>query len=1051
MSGLVAEAIAEETLRLLAERQRPRGSTYRLQFNTGFTFRDAAAIVPYLHALGVTHVYSSPYLTAQPGSPHGYDVCNHEQLNPELGTADDYAAFVAALKQHEMGQVLDVVPNHMAASSANSWWQDLLENGPSSPYAHYFDIDWRPIKDELAGKVLLPILGQQYGDALEAGELKLEHGEGAFTLRYFDHILPIAPKSVIPILEAPLEELKTALGETSEAFGEYQSILTGLAHLPSKSNTEPASMQERQREKEVIKRRLKRLESDHPQVLETVQKVVTGWNGTRGEPKSFDLLDKLLEAQAYRLSHWKAASDEVNYRRFFDINSLAALCMEHYDVFERAHRLVLELAARGDVDGFRIDHIDGLLDPLQYLWRLQWAYLAEVSRQIFVKRAAAEAGSDASAEAVPSSPTWEEVRPQILELLRQKLGLPQPDAALLPVAASPVPDVAGDSPPPRDMSPPSNSSRPLYVVVEKILGSDEPLPADWPIAGTSGYDFLHQLGGLFVEEGGLAATKQAYFRFIGERPEYAETVYRCKLLILRFAMASELQMLAHQLNRISEQHRRSRDFTLNMLRHALREVLASFPVYRTYVSPAGISDRDQRFIHNAIGHSKRRSPAIDAAVYDFLRGILLMQHPEGLEEQSRRERELFTGRFQQVTSPVMAKGVEDTAYYVYCPLISANEVGSHPEAAVISPEQFHRENIHRREQWPTSMLCTSTHDTKRSEDVRARIAVLAEIPGLWRKRVNAWSRLNRRFRADVDGLPAPSKNDEYLLYQSLVGVCPLGAVSRQEHDELVRRVQAYMEKATHEAKVRTSWVNPNGPYDHAVRDFVAKILELRKDNRFLADFRQFHEAIVDAGLYTSLSQLTLKLMSPGVPDIYQGQELWNLSLVDPDNRRPVDYAPRKWLLGELTAALAAGPQRQLELARELARNPRDSRLKLFVTSQLLKFRRDQPALFSSGTYQPLEVVGPKAKHLCAFAWRSEGQSALVIVPRLIASLGLERTPGVDPPVFSSQVWAETAVNLDSTFAGRWKNVLTGEALDMSGALSASRVLEGFSVAVLCSS
>ncbi|MBC7855685.1 MAG: malto-oligosyltrehalose synthase [Pirellulaceae bacterium] len=1040
--------IADTTLRLLAERQRPRGSTYRLQFNAGFKFRDAAEIVPYLHALGVTHVYSSPYLTSQPGSPHGYDVCNHEQLNPELGTAEDYVAFVTALETHGLGQILDVVPNHMAASNSNGWWLDLLENGVSSPYAHFFDIDWRPIKDELAGKVLLPILGQQYGDALEAGELKLEHGEGAFTLRYFDQVLPIAPKSAMPILEAPLEELKTALGEASEAFGEYQSILTALAHLPPKSTTDPAAVQERQREKEVIKRRLKRLESDHPLVLEAVQRVVTNWNGAPGDTKSFDPLDKLLEAQAYRLSHWKAASDEVNYRRFFDINSLAALCMEHYDVFERAHRLVLELAARGDVDGFRIDHIDGLLDPLQYLWRLQWAYLAEVSRQIFVKRVAEDAGSNALAEAVPSSPTWEEVRPQVLDLLQQKLGLPQPDPALLPVSGSPPPDVAGDSPPPRDMNPRQSSSRPLYVVVEKILGSDEPLPADWPIAGTSGYDFLHQLGGLFVETEGLAATKQTYFRFIGERPEYAETVYRCKLLILRFAMASELQMLAHQLNRISEQHRRSRDFTLNMLRHALREVLASFPVYRTYVSPAGISDRDQRFIHNAIGHSKRRSPAIDAAVYDFIRGTLLLQHPEGLEEHSRRERELFTGRFQQVTSPVMAKGVEDTAYYVYCPLISANEVGSHPEAAVISPEQFHRENLHRREQWPASMLGTSTHDTKRSEDVRARIAVLAEIPGLWRKRVNARSRLNRRFRSDVDGLPAPSKNDEYLLYQSLVGVWPLGTVSRHEHDELVRRVQAYMEKATHEAKVRTSWVNPNGPYDHAVRDFVGKILEPRKDNRFLADFRHFHESIVDAGLYTSLSQLTLKLMSPGVPDIYQGQELWDLSLVDPDNRRPVDYAPRKWLLGELTATLAAGPQRQLELARELARNPRDSRLKLFVTSQLLKFRRDQPALFSSGTYQPLEIVGPKAKHLCAFAWRSERLSAVVIVPRLIASLGIERTPGVDPPVLSAHAWAETAVNLDSTFTGRWKDVLTGEAVEIGGALSASQVLGSLSVAVL---
>ena len=1040
-------SIADNVLRTLQERSYPRGATYRLQFHAGFKFKDAAAIVPYLHALGVTHVYASPFLTAQPGSPHGYDVCNHEQLNPELGTSEDFAAFVGALKQHGMAQILDVVPNHMAASSANPWWLDLLESGLASPYAHFFDIDWRPVKDELAGKVLLPILGQQYGDALEAGDLKLEHGEGSFSVRYFDSLLPIAPETTVSILESRLPELKQTLGEGSDALGEYQSILSALAHLPPQSTSDPAAIQERQREKEVIKRRLKRLESDHPPVLEALQRVVAEWNGQPGEPRSFDQLDKLLEAQAYRLSHWKAASDEVNYRRFFDINTLAALCMEHYDVFERTHRVVLELAARGDVDGLRIDHIDGLLDPLQYLWRLQWAYLAEVARQIHARRAEAAAAAGESA-----LPPWEEVRPDVLSLLCRRLGLPPPDPSCLslasPTSAAEPTDSAGEAnPQPERIPAPDGSPYPLYVVVEKILGPDEPLPGNWPVAGTTGYDFVPQLGGLFLEDGGLQAIKQSYFRFLGERMEYPETVYRCKLLILRFAMASELQMLAHRLNRISEQHRRSRDFTLNMLRHALQEILASFPVYRTYVSPAGISDRDQRFIHIAIGQSKRRSPAIDAALYDFIRSTLLLQHPEGLSEQARHERELFTGRFQQVTSPVMAKGVEDTAFYVYCPLIAMNEVGSHPEAAIVSPEQFHRDNLHRSQHWPLSMLGSSTHDTKRSEDVRARIAVLAEIPSLWRKRVNTWTRLNRRFRADVDGLPAPSKNDEYLLYQTLVGVWPLTHPGGEEHATLIRRLQLYMEKATHEAKVRTSWVNPNVPYDHAVRDFVANIMEPRKENRFLADLQQFHEAIVDAGLYTSLSQVVLKLMSPGVPDIYQGQELWDFSLVDPDNRRPVDYASRCWLLGELEAVLATGSEHFRALAMQLGKTPRDSRLKLLVTSRLLKLRREQPALFA-GTYQPLEVTGPAAKHVCAFAWKGEAKSALVIVPRLIASLGLEREPGSLPTVLDPQTWGETAVTLDSSFAGRWTNVLTGAPLELTGPVPVAQLLAGFPVAVL---
>lgn len=1117
----LAEEIGSEVLAIIERRRRSRGSTYRLQFNAQFTFRDATELIPYLHRLGVTHVYSSPYFVAQPGSPHGYDVCRHDQLNPEIGTAEDYAAFVAALRAHDIGQVLDVVPNHMAASSANPWWMDVLENGLSSPFAHFFDIDWQPVKDELAGKVLLPILGEQYGSALEAGQLLVGLVDGGFVLHYFDHVLPIGPKTSMSILNHRLEELQTALGDSSDGFIEYQSILTALQHLPPASARSPEAMVERQREKEVVRRRLRRLSADEPVVAEFLDRNVAEFNGTPGDPQSFDRLDELLRSQVYRLCHWRSASDEVNYRRFFDINGLAAICVEAADVFERTHRLVMQLLARGDVDGLRIDHIDGLLDPSRYLWRLQWAYLAELAWQVFAAKSGAslpnalpeapvlaiaaddaarpltllngEAGVEtmpppqvagsigavvleqegdernsrtAILETAPVPTSWSDLRPHVMRSLCDRLRLPYPDRALLELGQSPMPseqDATKPVPDENDVYLRSFTSAfelPLYVVVEKILGPDEPLPDAWPVAGTSGYDFLQLANGLLVDPQGFRDLTRCYERFVNEKVEFSEVSYACKVLILRFSMSSELQMLAHRLNRISEDHRRSRDFTLNMLRLALRETLASFPVYRTYAGPAGVSERDRRFVNQAIARAKRRSPVADTAIFDFLRGVLLLEHPDSISDEARNWRELFAGRFQQVTSPVMAKGVEDTAFYLYCPLASVNEVGSHPDVAPVSIESFHQENVQRLRQFPTAMLATSTHDTKRSEDVRARINVLAEMPHLWRKTCNYWLRLNRRWHREVDGLPAPSRGDEYLFYQTLVGFWPATRPSDEEHAELIARLQAYMEKSTREAKARTSWVNPNADYDEAVREFVAKVLQRRKDNRFLAVFEQFHEEVLDWGLYTALSQVALKMMSPGVPDLYQGQDLWDFSLVDPDNRRPVDYALRRQLLGELQAEVQAGAAHQQELARRLASSPRDPRLKLYVTWRLLELRRRLARLFAEGQYVPLAVTGANAKHVCAFTWQlpedHSSEQVVVVVPRLLAQLATTGLPTDGEPVgpralWTADTWGDTQVEFMIPTGHRLRNLFSGVELTARPAIRVDALFGEFPIAVMTSS
>jgi (1->4)-alpha-D-glucan 1-alpha-D-glucosylmutase len=1029
-----AEWLARSIARTAQERFCRPTSTYRIQFEQGrMTFRDAANIVPYLADLGVSHLYASPCQKVRSGSTHGYAIVDYGQLDPGLGDAGDYRTLVETLHKNTMGQILDTVSNHMSAASAeNLWWTDVLENGPASPHAAFFDIDWHPVKEELRHRVLLPILGGQYGRVLESGELKLEYRDGAFFLRYGQTLLPIEPRSYGTVLTLGLDALKETMPPESEELRELESIITAVEHLPDCTVIEPGGIAERQRESEVAKRRLQTLIDRAPAIADYVGRCMLEFNGTPDDPHSYDNLDKLLDAQVYRLSHWKAADDEINYRRFFDINELAAVCMESPQVFAESHGLIFDLLARGDVDGLRVDHIDGLYEPAEYLRRLQREYLLALARA--AHRRATEAASSpkrlfghdlATGIAAEPPPPWNEIEPHFLSR----------------VAAMAFTD---------------RTALPLYVVVEKILGADETLPGEWLAAGTTGYDFLNSVNGLFIDPAGLGELAAVYGRFIEQHADFREVAYQSKLLVFRTAMSSDLQLLAHRLNRISERHRRSRDFTLNALRTALREILACVPVYRTYVDRGLVGERDRHIICRAVAQAKRRNPATDAAVFDFIRGVLLLEAPPDLDEAGRHERDLFVGRFQQVTSPVMAKGIEDTAFYRHFPLLSLNEVGGDPARGATSLSEFHRHNRVRQNDWPQSLTCSSTHDTKRSEDARARINVLSEIPHLWRKSVNRWARWNRRHCRDVDGQPAPSRNDEYLFYQNLIGIWPLAAPSDKELAQLAARMVAYMEKATREAKVHTSWINPASDYDAAVRQFVAAALDGNPKNRFLADFRQFHERIVDWGLYNALSQLLLKLTSPGVPDIYQGQELWDFSLVDPDNRRPVDFAQRRKMLAGLRKDAGRNDRSLPSLARQLVQSPRDPRLKLFVTWRALQFRRQHGELFRLGDYTPLEVEGAKERHVCAFARRlsasgdAGGQIAIVIVPRLIAQL----TPPADdslpaPPPLGTAVWTDTRITLDGDWPTTLNNAFTGRDCPLADShLTLADALADFPVALL---
>jgi (1->4)-alpha-D-glucan 1-alpha-D-glucosylmutase len=949
-------------------------ATYRLQFNSQFTFKHAANLVDYLYDLGVSDCYASPLLMARQGSPHGYDITDHSKLNPEIGSEEEFAEFARRLRQRGMGLILDVVPNHMSiAGSSNRWWNDVLENGPSSPYAQFFDIDWRPPKPDLAGKALLPMLGDQYGSALENQEITVNYRQGAFFANYYETWLPLAPRSYIQILEPMLPEMMAVYGAHHPHVLELESIITALGHLPRRDETAPEMVRERQREKEIIKRRIDLLLTECDVARRALDHSLRDLNGTKGTPESFDRLERLLSDQAYRLCFWRVAADEINYRRFFDINELAAIRVEEPQVFDAVHELILRLIERGFVTGLRIDHVDGLFDPVQYLSDLQ-AACQEVR-----KRAATAGAGEAES-----------------------------------LSAYRVAD----------------PGRSFYIVVEKILSHGELMRPDWPAHGTTGYGFLNQLNGVFVETANEAGMRRVYERFTGEAPNFADLIYESKKLILRVAMSSESHVLARRLDRISEQRRFSRDFTLNSLQYALDEVIACFPVYRSYTrkEQPEVCQEDRRHIIKAIGEAKRRNPATSPSVFDFIGEILLLEDPAGLNEAQRDARRDFILRFQQLTGPVTAKGVEDTAFYRHYPLASLNEVGGEPQQFGITVEEFHGLNAQRMAERPHGLSATSTHDTKRGEDVRARINVLSEIPGKWYRAVCRWRDINRDINTRLEGEEVPDANVEYLLYQTLIGAWPLEPMDGVTYAEFVLRIQEYLIKAMREAKVHTSWISPNEDYERATRDFIEAILKLEKTNRFLRSFAEFHAPVARAGMHNSLAQTLLKITAPGVPDFYQGAELWDFNLVDPDNRRSVDFAKRRALLASLQTDEGRG---LTELVSQLIANPQDGRIKLYLTSRALRFRSERQILLAEGDYLPLAARGQKENHVIAFARVLREQVAVVVTGRFFTRLG-----DLNQPPTGADVWGDSAVALNYvSAAGLYRDLFTGRLIraERSGA------------------
>ncbi|MEJ1961521.1 MAG: malto-oligosyltrehalose synthase [Gammaproteobacteria bacterium] len=992
-------------------------ATYRIQLNAGFTFKDATALIPYLADLGISHVYCSPYFRARPGSFHGYDVVDHNSLNPEIGTRRDFDEFVAALRARGMGHILDFVPNHVGIMGAdNAWWMDVLENGKASRFADFFDIDWSPPNPALADKLLVPALGDPYGTVLERGELHLRYEAelGSFAVFYHQHRFPIDPRTYPVVIERALAQFGSPIPGTRE----LESLSAAFRNLPDRETSTPDQVIERDRDEEIHKGRLMDLLDATPELHAAIETAATEMSGAPGNTTSFDALHELLERQCYRLAYWRVAADDINYRRFFDVNDLAALRMENDAVFEATHRLVLELLRDGKLDGLRIDHPDGLYDPAQYFEKLQQ-----------------QAGL----------------------ALREAQGSHAPVADPRDAASHPEAMPAGANGTDRDTPDASTNSRPLYLLVEKITASFERLPQTWRVHGTTGYNFTNVVNGLFVDGRAKARLDRVYRSFIGDYLEWPDTAYDSKVLVLRTSLAAELNVLANQLARIAQTDRHTRDFTLTNLRQALTEVIAAFPVYRTYVTDTA-SEEDRRYIEWAIGRARRRSPSTNIPLLDFVRSMLLADI-SAVAEPFQAQVLAFARKFQQVTAPVTAKGVEDTALYRFTRLASLNEVGGEPESFGTSVRQFHTDAHNRARDWPHEMLSSSTHDTKRSEDVRARINVLSEMTANWRKSIQRWSRINRARRKIVDDFPAPGPHAEYLLYQTLLGTWPVASASDSDDTQLQQalsddaytayreRIEEYMVKAARESKRRTSWANVNEEYENALRQFIRLSLERRDGNPFPAEIEEFARRLARFGYLNSLSQTLLKLTAPGMPDIYQGNELWDWSLVDPDNRRAVDYSLRQRLLDDLKSWHADNLGEQLS---DALTSVDDGRCKLHVTWTALQLRAVHEQLFRDGSYLPLTVSGDRATHVLAFARKQADEVAIVAVPRLcLRLLGEKHRLPMGP-----EVWGDTRIEVPVKLADTvFRNTMNRKQVAVQGNdeeryLSAAAVFAEFPVALL---
>lgn len=930
-------------------------STYRLQLHEGFDFAAARRVLPYLARLGVTDVYLSPIWTSTPGSTHGYDVTDHAEVNPRLGGEAGLRRLVDRARELGLRLVVDFVPNHMGIQGGhNPYWEDVLMHGRASRYAHFFDISWQPLKRALENKVLLPTLGDQYGRVLERGELNLERDGGRFFLRYWERRFPISPRSLAALLAQVAGRLSTG-----DDHAELASIARSAASLPRSTSAELTDEDRlaRAEEVDVIARRLATLTEASRRVREALDGVLETANG---DPA---LLDSLVQEQNYRLASWRVAAEQINYRRFFDINDLAALRMEDPRVFNWAHAKLFELVQGGVVSGVRLDHTDGLYDPAGYFRALQ--------------QGAAEA-----------------------------LGLPVPEEGA-----------------PRE-------TLPLYVVAEKILEPGERLPEGWMVHGTTGYDFLAQLGGVFVDGGGEEEITAIYRRFTGDRDSYPEHLYRGKSLIQRVSLPGEVNVLAEHLERLAEADLRFRDFTLSALREVIREVIAAFPVYRTYVRGDGSREpgdnaRIELAIRDAKAHSRRQSRDLDPSLFDFLEAVLKLGAPD---EATRERYADFALKFQQLTGPVTAKGAEDTAFYRYGRLLSLNEVGGDPAHFGTPPKAFHVAARDRAEHWPGALLAGSTHDTKRGEDTRARISVLSEMPQTWSAYLSGWLPLVRALETPTELGPAPSALNVYLLLQTALGAYPLDG----KLDDLAGRLSDYMLKVAREAKLRTSWAANDGEYEAALGRLVRGLLE---NERYLETLRELHTRISPYGAQNGLSATLVRLTAPGVPDTYQGSEGWNQSLVDPDNRRPVDYPSRTRTLARIERRHA---ENGLRLATDLLAGYEDGGVKLLVSWAALQARAAHPELFRHGSYRPLGA----GRHLLAFAREHGDELAVTVAPRLTYSLTREKTPWA-----LGEVWGNRQLTLPRP--GTYENVLTGERVRARGEkIALAKVLEDFPLALL---
>ena len=882
-------------------------STYRLQLHRGFNFDNAAAIADYLCELGISHVYSSPYLQAAPGSTHGYDVVDHTKVNEELGGAAAHERFCRKLGEVKLGQVLDIVPNHMSLGNENRYWWDVLENGASSRYASFFDIDWQPYEERLRNKVLVPILADQYGRVLQAGDIKVARHGNSFQVECSGQNLPVAPQSLPTILSKAAEYAKSdTLNFLAASFG----------RLPAPEYVDRRTILARHRDKAVLKGLLARLCLEEPVIGEALDDAVAKLNANK------DALDDFLNQQNYRLAYWKTADQQLGYRRFFDVNTLIGLRVEREHVFEETHALVLDWLRRGVLDGVRIDHPDGLRDPLQYLRRL------------------------------------------------------------------------------REHSPEA------WIIAEKILEPGEFLRENWPIEGTSGYDFLNVVLGVLVSPAGMKELNEIYEEFTSEPIDFRAIAHEKKINVTQEALGSDVNRLTTLLVEICESNRDQRDYTRAEMRRAIREVAACFAVYRSYVEPTReeISEEDREYIERAITCAKLKRQDIGAGLFDFLGDVLTM------DVKGKQETE-FLRRFQQFTPPVMAKGVEDTAFYCYNRLVAMNEVGGDPASNGLSVTEFHAYNAKMQATHPYTMTTLSTHDTKRSDDVRARLAVLSEVAGAFGGALNRWSRLNNDLRTELFGGghgDIPDRNTEYMLYQTLIGAWPIP----------LKRIQEYMLKATREAKQKTSWTVNNTKFEEALHKFIEAVMQHAP---FVTDLETFVEMVKDAGRVNSLAQTLIKHTAPGVPDLYQGSELWDLSLVDPDNRRPVDYRLRARLLHEIKRLSATNG------VEEVMRRADAGLPKMWTIYHALCLRRERPESFGAqAAYTPVKAKGSKAGHVIAYL---RGEDVATVVPRLVAS---------------GSGWLETTLELPH---GKWTNRLTGASV-AGGNVALAAVLRDFPVALL---